>query len=410
MKSRFLCAVVLCAAAIGHAQPSEPELSPAMYLMNLGSGTSLNPLVWPMPMLMQRKGSWSLDYMGQAFLVDTQQSGARGGDKLYSTNWGMAAAQHSLGQGQIMFDAMLSLEPATVTNRSYPLLFQTGETSYGQPLRDGQHPHDFVMGLGAHYVRPVGEHTLLHFYYAVIGDPALGQIAFSHRASALELPQATIGHHLEYSTHIASNVATVGVKYRWFRLEASGFHGGEPDENRWNIDWGGMDSYAGRLSVFPSKNWTAQFSAGRLTKPEALEAGGVVRTTASIHYSRVRSSGAAWSTSAIWGRNHKTASHHETHDTNAWLIESLFPVTGKDFATGRFEVVDKDELFPDRQDSFRVKAFTAGYTRDLATRSNLETGIGANVTGYVIPSAIQPAYGGHPWGINVYFRVRLRRS
>ena len=53
-----------------------------------------------MPMLMQRKGSWSLDYMGQGFLIDTQQSGPRGGDKLYSTNWGMASAQHSLGPGQ----------------------------------------------------------------------------------------------------------------------------------------------------------------------------------------------------------------------------------------------------------------------------------------------------------------------
>ena len=240
----------MCTAAALRGQEAdqkpEPELSPAMYLMSLGSGTSLNPLAWPMPMLMQRKASWSLDYMGQAFLIDTQQSGPRGGDKLYSTNWGMASAQHSLGPGQIMFDTMLSLEPATVTNRSYPLLFQTGETAYGRPLTDAQHPHDFVMGLGAHYVLPVGEHTLLHFYYAGVGDPALGPVAFPHRASAAELPQATLGHHWEDSTHIASNVATVGVKYRWIRLEASGFHGGEPNENRWNIDWGGMDSYSAR--------------------------------------------------------------------------------------------------------------------------------------------------------------------
>jgi hypothetical protein len=71
---------------------------------------------------------------------------------------------------------------------------------------------------------------------------------------------------------------------------------------------------------------------------------------------------------------------------------------------------DKDELFPAQNAAFRVKALTGGYTRDLATKSNLETGIGANLTGYVIPTAIQPAYGGHPWGVNVYFRVRLKRS
>jgi hypothetical protein len=322
----------------------------------------------------------------------------------------MASAQHSLGSGQIMFEAMLSLEPATVTNRSYPLLFQTGETAYGQALRDRQHPHDFVMGLGAHYVLPIGEHMLVQFYYAGVGDPALGPVAFSHRASASEIPQATIGHHWEDSSHIANNVATVGVKYRWVQLEASGFHGREPDENRWNIDWGRMDSYSARVSVLPSRNWTAQFSAGRLTQPESQEAGDVVRTTGSIHYTRVRAFGEAWSTSAIWGRNHKIASQHETRDTNAWLLETVFPATRKDFLTARFEVADKDELFPDQLSAFRVKAITGGYTRDLATKSNLETGIGANVTGYIIPTAIQPAYGTHPWGINVYFRVRLKRS
>jgi hypothetical protein len=405
MKGRIVFAV-MCAATVlrGQEASKAPELSPSMYLMSLDSGTSLNPLGWSMPMLMQRKSSWTLMYMGQAFVVDTQQSGPRSGDKLYSTNWGMASAQHSLGKGNVMFDAMLSLEPATVTNRSYPLLFQTGETAYGRPLVDAQHPHDFVMGLGAHYVLPMGEHTLLHFYYAGIGDPALGPVAFPHRASAIELPQATLGHHWQDSTHIAANVATVGIKYRWVRLEASGFHGGEPNENRWNIDWGRMDSFSGRVSWFPTKRWTAQFSAGRLTRPEAQENSDVVRMTASAEYTRPRSNGEAWSTSFIWGRNHKTEGHQ---DSNAWLLETLFPVTGKDFLTGRFEVADKDEILPE---AFRVKAFTGGYTRDLSTRSNLQTGLGANITGYAIPTAIQPAYGQHPWAVSVYFRLRLKRS
>jgi hypothetical protein len=406
VKRLFLFSALVCAAVLLRGQEAKPtpELSPSMYLMSLDSGTSLNPMAWTMPMLMQRKLSWTLMYMGQAFVVDTQQSGPRGADKLYSTNWGMASAQHSLGPGNIMFEAMLSLEPATVTNRRYPLLFQTGETAYGNPLVDAQHPHDFVMGLGVHYVLPIGEHTLLHFYYAGVGDPALGPVAFPHRASAIELPQATLGHHWEDSTHIAANVATVGVKYRWIRLEASGFHGREPNEARWNIAWGRMDSYSGRISLFPTKQWSAQFSAGRLAKPEPQEPGDVVRTTASIHYTRVRGSGEAWSSSAIWGRNHNTASER---DTNAWLLETVFPATAKDFLTGRFEVADKDEILPGR---FQVKAFTGGYTRDLAIKSNVETGVGANITNYWIPTAVQPAYGQHPWGVSAYFRIRLKRS
>jgi hypothetical protein len=415
---RVICIAVITAGSIGaqgvtqeqdvpQVKDKEPALSPAGYLMNLTSGTSLNSLAWPMPMLMQRKGSWTLMFMGQGFLVETQQSGPRGGDKLFSTNWGMGSAQHSLAGGKLMFETMLSLEPATVTDRRYPLLFQTGETAYGNPLVDEQHPHDFIMGLGLHYVHNMGENTLLHFYYAGVGDPALGPVAFPHRASAAELPQAPLGHHWQDSTHIANNVATVALKHRWLRLEASGFYGTEPNENRWNIDWGPMNSYSGRVSIFPSKHWTAQVSAGRLTHPEASEPGDVVRATASVEYTHQRSNGEAWATSAIWGRNHKTATGA---NTNAWLLETVFPASRADFLTARFEVVDKDELFPDKNDAYRVNALTGGYTRDLRSLGNTQTGIGVNVTGYIIPSAIRPVYGEHPWGVNVFFRVRLKRN
>ena len=37
----------------------------------------------------------------------------RGGDKLYSVNWGMLGAVHKLGQGSFILRSMLSLEPAT---------------------------------------------------------------------------------------------------------------------------------------------------------------------------------------------------------------------------------------------------------------------------------------------------------
>jgi hypothetical protein len=46
---------------------------------------------------------------------------------------------------------MLSLEPATITGERYPLLFQTGESDYGKPIVEGQHPHNLIVGLGFHY-------------------------------------------------------------------------------------------------------------------------------------------------------------------------------------------------------------------------------------------------------------------
>jgi hypothetical protein len=81
--------------------------------------------------------------------------------------------------------------------------------------------------------------------------------------------------------------------------------------------------------------------------------------------------------------------------------------------------VDKDELFVNQPEieehldrtagrTFRVQAYTAGYTHDLGTFHGIETGVGANVTAYAIPKAIQPYYGEHPAGVDLYLRFRLR--
>ena len=57
--------------------------------------------------------------------------------------------------------------------------------------------------------------------------------------------------------------------------------------------------------------------------------------------------------------------------------------------------------------TFRIQAYTVGYTRDIATLHDVEAGIGANVSTYRIPAAIQPYYGERPWGVNFYLRFRL---
>ena len=125
--------------------------------------------------------------------------------------------------------------------------------------------------------------------------------------------------------------------------------------------------------------------------------------------------GDTWSTSLIWGRNHETFLHR---DTNSYLLESVAPWHKRNFFTGRLELVDKDELFSDQPDledllaitagsTFRIGAYTAGYTRDIGTFHKMETGLGANITGYSMPDAIRPYYGNHPIAVCVYLRVRL---
>jgi hypothetical protein len=274
-------------------------------------------------MVMTAVGEWSLMWMAQAFLVDTQQTGPSGFDKFYSTNWGMLGATHRLGKGGLMLRTMLSLEPATVTERRYPLLFQTGETAFGEPITNAQHPHNFVMELSAQYAQSVDEHAKVGLYYGLVGDPALGPVAYPHPASAMEIPQATLGHHWQDSTHIASNVLTGVLDFSKLRLEASGFYGSEPGENRWTIYLGPMNSYSGRLTFTPTPRWAAQVSAARLTHPEALEPGDVVRTTASVEYVVPQAGGTWWATSLIWGRNWKTARQYGSNAQCWWKRCSL---------------------------------------------------------------------------------------
>src|SRR6202789_1309539 len=244
------------------------------------SGTSIEPASTPVSMLMTDRDGWSLMLHGNAFAANTQQQAdsERGRDAFFSTNWIMPMAQRALGAdghgGELTMRAMFSLEQATVGGRNYPLLFQQGETAYGNPIVDGQHPHDFFMEVAALYDLPLSPHTLLSFYGAPIGDPAIGPTAYPHRQSASEDPIAALGHHQQDSTHIAFNVLTGGLTYRWARIELSGFHGAEPTEQRWQPEPSpnghAIDSVATRLTISPIADWTGQYSIAHIHSPEAL--------------------------------------------------------------------------------------------------------------------------------------------
>jgi hypothetical protein len=106
---------------------------------------------------------------------------------------------------------MLSLEPATITKRQYPLLFQAGESAHGLSILNGQHPHDLIMEISGKYEVQLGERSQVFVYGGPVAEAALGPTAFPHRASSSENPLATLGHHQQDSTHIAANVVTLGV-------------------------------------------------------------------------------------------------------------------------------------------------------------------------------------------------------
>ncbi|MGZ4731005.1 MAG: hypothetical protein ACXVZH_02560 [Terriglobales bacterium] len=385
----------------------------ASLLQHVASGTDAEPNSTPFQMLMATWGSWTLMFHGDAFLSEMQQSGSRGADKLFSTSWWMPMAQRKFGKGTLTLRTMLSFEPATVSDRRYPELFQQGETAFGHPIVDGQHPHDFFMELAALYDYRVSEHTLVSFYAAPMGDPAMGPVAYPHRASASEDPIAPLGHHFQDSTHIAADVVTLGVTHRSVRLEASGFHGREPDEFRWNINSGKMDSWSARVTANPGQNWSLQYSIAQMHSPEELApAEDIRRMTASVQYNRPLPGG-NWATLLLWGRNQDVSGGNVG---NSYLLESTLRFRERNYAWTRIENVDRtNELrlggdpeppgFSERYFT-RVQAYTAGYEREVGHIPHLSTALGGQFTWYGVPDALKPIYDEHPVGGIVFLRVR----
>src|SRR5260370_28511339 len=100
-------------------------------VMSQAAGTSRNPGAAPMPMLMFENGRWTFMVHGQLFLNHTNASGLRGAEKTFSTNWVIATAARPLGRGEIALRTMMSVEPATITHRSYPEPSQTIAAPFG---------------------------------------------------------------------------------------------------------------------------------------------------------------------------------------------------------------------------------------------------------------------------------------
>ncbi|MBO0910242.1 MAG: hypothetical protein J2P13_00505 [Acidobacteria bacterium] len=379
------------------------------------SGTDVEPSSTPSEMPMWSWGRWTLMFHGVVFVNGIQQSGPRGAGKFFSTNWFMPMAQRRLAGGTLTLRTMLSLEPATITGERYPELFQQGETAYGRPIVDGQHPHNFFMELAAIYDYQLGEKTAISFYAAPVGDPALGPPAYPHRASAAENPLAPLGHHLEDSSHIADDVITFGLTHKFLRLEASGFHGREPGEYRWDIDSGRIDSWSARATVNPGRNWSFQYSIGQLASPEALRPReNVRRMTASVVYNRPIANG-NWASMFLWGRNQ---SLEDGNIGNGYLFESTLGFKARNHVWTRIEDADRtNELLlgetflpPGFQERYfaRVQAYTAGYDREILDLRHLSAALGVQWTGYGVPRVLENTYGSHPFGVAAFLRLRAK--
>jgi hypothetical protein len=335
---------------------------------------------------------WSWSLSGVARLVYNHQGGPAGDEVVESTNWNMITVDRRAGMGTLTLMMMNSLEPETLPDEGSPQLFQTGETFEGEPLVNRQHPHDFFMNLSATYRMKTAKGAMW-VAAAPVGEPALGPTVFMHRPSSGENPAAPLGHHWQDATHITYNVFTLGGQWRPVTVELSVFHGEEPDEDRWDIDGGEIDSGSGRIRFQLRRNWSAHASIGFLNDPEALEEGDVIRTTASLEYGAKGNRPLA--AMFLWGRN------DEDHGvSDALLAEAAWNGRPRDHLFSRIEYVEKDGF-----GLGDVMAFTGGYLRDVWLWEGLALGAGADVTFYHYDDDLSPTYGSSPISTHLYLRL-----
>lgn len=373
------------------------------------SGTSWQPDTSAHSGLHVMEGDWM--FMGHTHLngVYDWQQGPRGDTDTFLSGMLMGMANRHFGSGDtVQFRAMLSPEPL-MGKSGYPLLLATGETANGvTPLVDRQHPHDLFMELSGTYSHALTQADSLYLYAGLPGEPAFGPPAFMHRQSILDSPEAPISHHWLDSTHITEGVVTVGYIHDLWKIETSRFRGREPDQFRYNVEHGALDSTSARLSFNPTREWSLQASWADQISPEQLQPDkNEKRLSASAIYTHQLGEHTWWSTTLAWGRRHSTGDEA----LNAYIVESALKPADLWTVFARAEHERNDELItvgPLQGAVYGVGKTSLGVIRDLQLSQHVTVGAGALYAFNFVPQALATLYGrSDPQGAMVFLRLKV---
>ena len=353
-------------------------------------------------------GEWMVMSHARLNAVYDRQQGPRGDDKTFAAGMVMSEATRVLASEDVVrIRAMLSPDPLMGAS-GYPLLLATGETANGRdPLIDHQHPHNLVMELSGSFSHPLGSEDNAYLYAGLPGEPACGPPAFMHRLSILDSPEAPISHHWLDSTHITNGVVTVGYVHSIFKLEASRFHGREPDQYRYRIEPGPLDSTAARFSWNPAQTLSLQVSWARQISPEQLAPReDETRSSASAIYTEPLGANRYWSTTAAYGYRHASSGPRLW----AYLIESAVKPTDLWTIFARFERETNNELTDFGGQSspvYVVAKASVGAIHDWRVADHVKLGLGGLVSRDWVPAAPKPAYGDAPGGAMGFVRLAI---
>lgn len=357
---------------------------------------------------------WMLMQDGAIWGIANHQGGPTGDTEFVAPSWWMGMASKDVGTNRITLTAMFSPDILLVGKSGYHELFQEGESLNGVPIVNRQHPHDVLMQLAAAWRTAIGSSATLTIAGALAGEPTIGPVAFMHRPSAAGLAFAPITHHTFDSTHVSFGVISAGIDRGRWTVEASVFNGREPDDNRWDVDLGRMDSVAGRVWFRPTPEWTFQVSTAYLRDAEEWEQGvDVRRTTVSGSWTRAASSGFT-AVTAGWGMN----SAHRT--TRQGAFAEVTTERGPYSVFGRLDLQQLElikfigvqgPVLPGEVDPHAavksVVALTIGGGRGVATWHGFEGAVLAQVGLYLVPPVLRPAYGSFPVSGQLLLRIRL---
>ena len=403
--SLILCASVSSTVSAGQVPAGSSRASEAGDAAGAGETSSSQDHAHDTAM-----NGWSLGLDGVVFGTFGRQGGPRGETQFNSQNWLMVMGMRRLSRGTLTLSGGVSAEPLTVQRAGYSEIFQEGEAYNRLQVTDRQHPHDLVMQLAAAWRVPLGKRVSFTVAGGPVGEPALGPVAFIHRASSSENPVAPLSHHVFDSTHIAYGVVTVALDRGPVAIEGSVFQGREPDEHRYDFDFGALDSWSARLWFRPG-DWMIQGSHGYLHAPEELEPGNQRRTNGSVSWLRQRGVNFTAATAAV-GRTVRPFS-----DLRALLLE-FTRQSGRTAVYSRFEArTVETEILLLPQIVHRphpaelvdpIQQFTAGAVRDVATVRGFQMGIGGDIAFYGVPENLMFTHGAHPVSYHVFVRVRPR--
>jgi hypothetical protein len=402
--------------SMNHSMDSSKAPMSHSFSLNLpmnrnGSGTGWLPDASPMYGYMIHSKKWMYMIHGNIFIrynnQDINNKGIRGDAKVDAPNWFMAMGQRRIGKkGLFHFNTMFSLDPLFGGN-GYPLLFQTGEAYKGKPLIDRQHPHDLFSELSVAYTQSFTKDIDAFVYVGYPGEPALGPVAFMHRPSTLNNPDATLGHHWQDATHITFGVATLGFRYKIFKADGSLFTGREPDEGRYNFDKPKFDSYSYRLTVNPHKTLSIQISQAYIKSPEAIHPEeNIHRTTASVtHIIPMRGDNHFLSSTFIWGHNNSGQDRSE----NSFTLESNLQLD-RLAIYGKYENSRKsaEELVLDQFEAnklFTINALTLGLNYTFLRLLKTNFAIGAQGSAFKTNTSLNSIYGNNPMSAEIYVRI-----